>query len=181
MKNGISLIWDAEGKFIEQSWLELSDNISKTHGGLGIVADDFVELLTYQSASFRDSNDVRRMGFTKITLDAVQEKDIILLAKILAVMMIEPWSANIECGWFIYCLAEKSDLFGFDAKRAAWVINKLYNFNYRAAVILLDTLKNYVRDTQSGEMNISNEIIETGIILKGLIERKRMYEDEKIL
>ena len=174
--NKISLIWDTDGKFIEQSWQELSEKIINTHDGLGIVADDFIELLRYQPGHFRESNSVRRMAFTKVTLDAVQENDIMLLAKILSIMMLEPLLANLEGGWFIYYLADKSDLYGFDAKRAALVINKLYIFNDRAAVVLLSTLNNFVLNTKNGEVCISEEIIETGILLKGIIERKREYE-----
>ena len=163
-----SLIWDKNGSFIKQTWHELYEKINNTHGGLGIIAADFVELLTYQSAPFRESNNSRRMGFTELTLKATEEKDIKMLAKILAIMMINPFATNIEGGWFIYQLAEENDLYGFDAKRAALVINELYRINDFTAKVLVDTLRTYVLDIDDEKTQITKLLQKTGLLFETL-------------
>ena len=168
MKEGISFIWNSNGKFIEQSWTDLSEKIMNTHGGLGIVAADFVELLHYQSAPFNKNLHNRRMGFAEITKDAVQEKDIKLLAKILAAMALIP--SDNEREWFVYFLRKASDIDEFDVNRAVSVINELAEINHLNALMLLHALRGYMIETTKGEEVVLNLLMETGLLKKTIVD-----------
>ena len=168
MKSGNSLIWDSNGKLIEQSWIDLSKRVTNTHGGLGIIAEDFVELLRYQSAPLNISLHNRRMGFAEITKDALQEKDIELLAKTLVAMALI--SSDNEREWFIYFLRKASDLNEFDANRAALVINELAEINRCNALMLLHNLRGYIIKTTKGEEVISDLLMETGLLKNAILD-----------
>ena len=175
MKDGSSLIWDSNGSFIEQSWADLSEKIANTHGGLGIIAEDFVELLRYQPAPFNNNLHNRRMCFAKITKDAVQGKDIALLAKILAVMALIP--SDNEREWFVYFLRKASDLDEFDVNRAVLVINELAEINPRNAFILFYSLRGYMIKSTKGEEIVSDLLMKTGFLKKAIVDgiAKKQY------
>ena len=174
-ENRASFIWDANEAVIEQSWQNLYEKITDTRDGfwqysdrlcnLGIMAADFIGLLSYAHSEWSRKH---RMIFSKITATATQEKDIKLLAEILAIMMYNPLATNIEGAWFIYYLAKESDLYGLDAQRAALVINELYKFNDYAAEVLMETLKTFVFKTQKGEERVCDLLQETGLLIKEL-------------
>ena len=83
-------------------------------------------------------------------------------------MMYDPPSRNVDGGWFIYYLAEESDLYGLDAKRGALVVNELYEINTFAAILLMRTLKGFVFETQKGEECVCDLLQETGLLIKEL-------------
>jgi len=166
LDKGKSLIWNVDGKFIEQSWQDLKEKILYTHGGLGIIAADFVELLSYDP-NIRESLHKRRMAFAAITANAVQEEDIELLAKIFTIMNLTP--LNFEREWFIYFLRKASDLEEFDVSRAVLVINELYEINARNAHMLILALGDYVTETPQGKKIISSLLRETELLRKELL------------
>lgn len=142
-KEGPSLVWDEQGKYREQTWTQLKDRIHKTQGGVGIAADDFLEMLQYRGAPFRDKTWTLRERFSELIADAIKEDDIKLLAEILNVMMLKPWETNIDGGWFISRLRKK-DNDEFDAERAALVLNHLYQSHPYATQVLCMTLTSFV-------------------------------------
>ena len=141
-KEGSSLIWDEQGNYREQTWTQLRDRMLKTQGGVGIAADDLLEMLRYRSAPFRNKTWILRETFTKLVADAAQEDDIELLAKILSVMLLDPWKANIDGGWFISGLRKES-IDEFDAEKAVLVLNHLYEIHPYAAQVLCMTLTSF--------------------------------------
>ncbi len=142
-KDGHSVIWDKEAKFREQKWPQLRARIEATQGGVGVAADDFVEMLQYRPAPFHDKTQSLRNEFADLTRDATGPEDLDLLADILTYMLREPWSANLDGAWFIYYL-EDQDSRDIDVVRAAGVLNRLHQGNAYAAQVLCETLSSYV-------------------------------------
>ena len=142
-KDGHSLVWDDNKKFREQKWPELRERIEATQGGVGVIADDFIEMLRYRPAPFREKAQVLRDAFADLTRDARSSEDLNLLADILAYMMREPGAANLDGAWFIYYL-EGHGSRDIDVERAAGVINRLHTKSPQAAQELCRTLSSYL-------------------------------------
>lgn len=157
------LVWDNKDHFIQQSWYELKQKIKNTHGGIGIIAADFDELLRY---GYGLNPWHRREHFSKLVADARDTEDIELLSEILAIMLIRPWEANLQGGWFIYYL-KKADK--FDAERASLVLNELYNINIFAATVLIQTLNQYVIFEGNNTIYIYDLLRKAGLLRKELL------------
>lgn len=142
-KDGHSLVWDENAKFRQQKWADLRERIENTQGGVGVVADDFIEMLRYRPAPLRDKAQVLRDAFADLTRDATGPEDLDLLADVLAYMLRNPWSANLDAAWFIYYLEEK-DSRDIDVVRAAGVINRLHARHPYAAQVLCKTLSEHM-------------------------------------
>ncbi|MCA8952733.1 MAG: toll/interleukin-1 receptor domain-containing protein [Planctomycetes bacterium] len=166
-KQGNSLVWDENGKLRAQKWPELRRRIEETQGGLGVVADDFREMLEYRSGPFRDKARVLRDAFADLTRDARSPEDLDLLADILAYMLRRPWEANLDGAWFIYYLEEPGSR-DIDVVRAAAVINRLHGSHRPAALVLFRTLGNYVYG-EDKELVI-DLILKTGRLADWVIE-----------
>jgi len=108
-----------------------------------VAADDFLEMLRYRFAPFREKAQTLRDAFADLTRGATNSEDLDLLADILAYMLRKPWSANLDGAWFIYYLEEK-DSRDIDVARAAGVINRLHGSHQYAAQVLCETLSTYV-------------------------------------
>ena len=134
---GFSLVWDEKGKFRDQTWGELKERLHKTQGGLGILADDFIEML----GGHGDITTSR--GFSALVAEATSDDDIKLLAKVLSVMLIDPWKTNITCGFFIAKLL-KNNSKDVDVERGALILNQLYQLNSYVARVLCRTLSDFV-------------------------------------
>ncbi len=171
-KKGQSLIWDEEGTFIEQSWAELKVKIKTTQGGLGIIADDFCEMLQIRSDPFREEHTaVLRKAFSSVTIEAREEDDIKLLAEILYIILIHPWEKKYEAGWFINHLVKSEDKTKLDCERAVRVINELYKLNSTAATILLYQLKFFVEEMKKPYETNYDLLIKTGGLYEELIRK----------
>ena len=142
-KDGHSLVWDENAKFRQLTWPELRKRIESTQGGVGVIADDFLEMLRYRPAPFREKTPMLRDAFADLTRDATASEDLDLLADILAYMLREPWSANVDGAWFIYYLEEQGSR-DIDVVRAAGVINRLYGRHPYAAQVLCETLSSFI-------------------------------------
>jgi hypothetical protein len=137
------LVWDEHDKFINQSWSELKEKIKNTHGGIGIIAADFDELLRYGQNALISPPERRRNHFARLVANASLDEDIELLSDILAYMLIKPWETNLHAGWFITYLRKGENLEDFDVDRANKVLNGLFNVNKYAAEILMYTLNDF--------------------------------------
>ncbi len=137
------LVWDENDKFNDQGWRELKEKIKNTHGGIGIIAADFDELLRYGQNSFISPPEHRRNHFARIVAHADSDEDIELLSDILAYMLIKPMETNLQAGWFITYLRKGENLEDFDVVRASKVLNFLFNVNNYAAEILMDTIMDF--------------------------------------
>jgi len=176
---GISFIWDESGKIIEQSWEDLYTKICDVrdgdvrgrYRGLGIIAGDLIELLQYDTFR-RYGMHERRMVWAELSAGATQEKDIKLLAEILAFMTaldeVQP-----EACWFVYFLRIGEGLAEFDAKRAALMLNELYKINNRSAKFVMFSLVPYVLDREKPEETaVCNLMRETGLLKEELLSYK---------
>lgn len=159
------LVWDENDHFIDQPWSDLKTKIRETHGGLGIIAADFNELLRY-GQGYGVQN--RRDHFTKLVLNATQEDDIELLADILSIILRKPWETNLQGGWFIHRLRKTDTAEVFDANRAAQVINALYKIYPYATEVLMFTLRNFV-DTYENELRLLDLLLKTGQLCKEVV------------
>ena len=159
------LVWNEKDEFIDQSWQDLKTKIQNTHGGLGIIAADFDELIRY---GYGQGVWKRRNHFTKLVADAKEEDDIELLAEILAIILLRPWKTNPHGGWFIHRLRRGANLEEFDAERAALVLNELYDIHQYAAEVLIRTLTDYI-DTHQNELRLLKLITETGKLRQELV------------
>jgi len=65
------------------------------------VADDFLEMLQYRPVPFRGKTQTLRDAFADLMRDATNPEDLDMPADILAYMLREPWSANLEGAWLI--------------------------------------------------------------------------------
>lgn len=137
------LVWDDNDKFINQGWGELKEKIKNTHGGIGIIAADFDELLRYGENSLISPPEHRRSHFARLVAHAESDEDIELLSDILAYMLIKPMETNLQAGWFITYLRKGKNLENFDVVRASKVLNNLFNINSEAAKILISTLRDF--------------------------------------
>lgn len=136
------LVWDERNKFVQQTWSGLKQKILDNHGGIGIVAADFDELLRFEfDPDFGRGRIHRREHFSKLVADATSKEDIVLLADILGVILLRPWRTNLQGGWFIYYLRKDCNLDEFDAERAVLVMNELYEVNDYSAKVLMYTLR----------------------------------------
>jgi len=166
-KDGHSLVWDEKGEFREQKWTQLKQRIEKTQGGIGIAADDFLEMLRYRSGPFGPKANTMRDAFADLTRDATESEDIDLLSDILVYMLRYPWSANQEGGWFIYYLEEK-DSCDIDLPRAALVLNRLHDKHPYAAEVLCKTLSFFVYDKD--QELVIDLILKTGRLSSYIID-----------
>ena len=107
------------------------------------MADDFLEMLQYRPVPFRGKTQTLRDAFADLMRDATNPEDLDMLADILAYMLREPWSANLEGAWFIYYLEEHNSR-DLDVIRAVGVINRLHSRNRYAADGLCETLSSYI-------------------------------------
>jgi hypothetical protein len=160
------LVWDKNDKFIQQTWTELKQKIQNTHGGLGIIASDFDELLRY---GYGEGVQNRRDHFTMLVLEATEDEDVQLLADILSLIMRKPWETNLQGGWFIHRLRKKNNIEEFDADRAAQVLNTLYDISPHATDVLIRTLGEFI------------DTYENGLALLDLIEETKKLRYEVIL
>ncbi|GAA2388375.1 toll/interleukin-1 receptor domain-containing protein [Dactylosporangium salmoneum] len=168
------LVWDADDRIIDQDWSGLRRRIEETHGGVGIVAADFDELLRYGYGQPGH----RRKAFTRLVAGATEDDDIELLAEILAVMLIDPWRANLQGGWFIHRLRTGDGLEAFDAGRAARVLNRLYDVNDATASVLVETLRAFVTNEGGPKRRLLELIRESGQLRREvamLIEPARVF------
>ncbi|HYI07723.1 MAG TPA: toll/interleukin-1 receptor domain-containing protein [Thermoanaerobaculia bacterium] len=163
-KEGYSVVWDKNHKFREQSWAEIKRRIVTTQGGVGVVADDFCEMLRYRGAPFGPKTDTLRDAFADLTRDATAREDIELLSDVLVYMLRNPWSANIEGAWFIYYLEEKNSR-DIDLARASSVLNLLHDKNRYAAIVLCSTLSSFIY----GEELVIDLLLKTGRLSADLI------------
>ena len=168
-KSGPSLVWDENAKYREQKWPELKNSILNTHGGIGIIVDDFIEMLRYRGAPFGPKTDTLREAFAELTLDATSDEDIALLADILDVMMRKPWETNIDGGWYIANLRKKENTDEFDAERASLVINHLYSINAYPAIVLCNTLTNFVESYDKPLVTLWDKMRSTGKLRQEII------------
>ena len=159
------LVWDEYDNVIEQSWKELKEKIQNTHGGLGIIAADFDELLRYGHGDQANVNK-RRWRFCKLVSNATSQEDIELLADILAIILLRPWRTNLQGGFFISYLRKGIKLDEFDAERAAQVLNELYEINDFAAIVLLWTLKTYVIADENENIEYLYDLLLSSNILR---------------
>jgi hypothetical protein len=90
-----------------------------------------------------------------------------LLADILGYMLRNPWSANIDCAWFIYYL-EKPESRDIDFPRVACVLNRLHEMNRYAAMVLCQTLSSFL-NREDGDLLI-DLILNTGKVSATLID-----------
>lgn len=162
------LAWDAEDNLIDQGWHEYREKVLSTHGGVGIAAADFNELLRYGHGRNQWR---RRQHFTRLVRGASGDEDLDLLTKILAVMMIEPLQVSLDGGWFIHRLRTESDQ--FDARRAALILNRLYSIHFFAAQVLSLTLRAFC-DTYENGIMLVDEILATGLLSP---QAKRLLEE----
>lgn len=168
-KSGLSLLWDEKAKYKEQKWPELKDRILNTQGGIGIIVDDFLEMLRYRGAPFGSKTDILREAFTRLTLDASGEDDIALLADILAVMMRKPWDTNIDGGFFIAHLRKKENSKEFDAERATLVVNHMYGIHEYPAIVLCKTLTQFTESFDEPILTLLDKMRRTGKFTRELI------------
>jgi hypothetical protein len=164
------LVWDENDKFIQQTWTELKQNILDTHGGIGIIAADFDELLRYGYGYSAISNPThRRKHFSKLVAGANSNDDIELLADILGMILLRPWRTNMHGGWFIYYLRKSHNLNEFDAERAALVLNELYEVNDYSAKVLMYTLREFVFFDSPKDIYLYDLLHDTNMLRKELL------------
>lgn len=166
-KEGYSLIWDENGKFRNQTWAELKARLLKTQGGLGVLADDFLEMLQYRPAPFRGKTGTLRIAFSELVAEASSDEDIKLLAKVLNIMLIEPWKANIDGGFFIAQLLT-NDSKDFEAEKAALILNQLYLLNSYATHVLCRTLTGFFED-YSDSLTLMDKIRNTNKLDRDIV------------
>jgi len=169
-KEGPSLVWDENGKYREQTWTQLKERILKTQGGIGTAADDFLEMLRYREAPFREQTEILREAFSELVADANTEGDLELLAKILSVIMLKPWETNRDGGWFLSRLRKREGS-DFDAERAAVVLNHLYQIHPSAARVLCWTLKTWFVGSYEDRLTLWDKIRSTGKLERELTNR----------
>lgn len=166
-KEGHSVVWDEAHRFREQNWSQLKQRIENTQGGIGVAADDFLEMLRYRGAPFGSKTNTLRDAFADLTRGATDPDDLDLLSDILAYMLRDPWSANIDAAWFIYYLEEEMSR-NIDLVRAAAVINRLYDKNSYAALVLCETLSYFVYG-KDDEL-VFDQVLNTGRLSADLVE-----------
>jgi hypothetical protein len=160
------IIWDEHDKVIDPTWAHIKELSEKVHGGLGILAADFNELVRY---GYGDPWH-RRNTFKKIVSAATSDEDIEYLAEILSCMLCSPYKTNPDAGWFIYLLRKGPDLDKFDAGRAAKVLNELYTINPYAASILVRTLRDFVENIdERNSPRTQDLILQTGLLNENLV------------
>ncbi|OMD35117.1 hypothetical protein BSO21_09545 [Paenibacillus odorifer] len=155
------LVWNENDEFINQGWRELKEKIKNTHGGIGIIAADFDELLRFWELHQFSQPERRRAHFAKIVENAKSDEDIELLTEILSIILIKPWKTNLQAGWFIYYLRKGKDLELLDVERACRVLNELWDIHKEAAKVLMFTLNDFV-----WEDNRVNELLEETKLLR---------------
>ncbi|WNS42045.1 toll/interleukin-1 receptor domain-containing protein [Paenibacillus sp. MMS20-IR301] len=155
------LVWDENDEFIDQGWGELKEKIKNTHGGIGIIAADFDELLRFWELHQLSQPERRRTHFAKLVENAQSDEDIELLSEILSIILIKPWRTNLQAGWFIYYLRKGKNLELFDVDRACRVLNELWDIHEYATKVLIFTLESFI-----WEDTLVRELLNESIILR---------------
>jgi hypothetical protein len=143
-KAGDSLIWDQDGHFRGESWGALKQRILSTQGRLGIIADDFIEMLHYRGAPLGPKTQTLRDAFAEVTAGATEEDDIALLARILDLILQQYPDTQFEACWFLYYIRDRGG--HFDVNRASNILNHLYNLSTSRTQMMLPLLGDYVVD-----------------------------------
>jgi len=169
-KKGKSFLWSEEGKYIEQNWINLKNKILNTQGGIGIIADDFIEMLQYRSFPEKEKANLLRESFSEITMDATEKDDIIILADILSVIIRRPSETINEATLFIVKLKNKKTN-DFDSERAALILNELYVINEKSAKVLSKKLSFCVESYDEPLINLLYKIKETKLLNRTLMHK----------
>ncbi|MGH3611242.1 MAG: toll/interleukin-1 receptor domain-containing protein [Pseudonocardia sp.] len=128
-----------------------------------MAAADFDELLRY---GYGRNPSKRRELFTRLVRDAHSDEDLDLLAKILAVLYMQPAESNLALGWFFHRLRRGDD--EFDAERAAKILNRVYEIHYRAGMLMVLTLRGFV-DTYENETRLLDAMEATGLLTRDVM------------
>lgn len=143
-KTGVSLVWDDSGRWRDQSWSQFKERLEATHGGVGVAADDLIELLEYKPAPLRDKTWLQREAYTKMTAAAQTPEDVRLLAIICDLMVAQ--NRQLEAAWALVRLRDEQDI--LDAPRVAQVLNALFRHNETHGRHVSRVLKSFAEQLQ---------------------------------
>jgi hypothetical protein len=163
-ETGTSLIWDSEGRYREQSWEQFTYRLKRTHGGMGIAAADFIELLAYKPAPFRDKTWTQRQAYTELTSGANSPSDFSLIAQICDLMITE--HRDLEAAWALVRLRDFEDT--LDAKRVGLALNALFRHNSAHGRELARVLTNFAESTNPVTMAL-DVVRERGVLDKEVL------------
>lgn len=139
-KGGTSLVWDLAGKYREQTWTEFKTRLAETHGGLGVAAADFAEMLEYKSAPFHEKAWTLRKAYSELTAGAVTDEDFDVLARICDSMLTD--DRQLEAAWAIVRLRDGEDK--LDCRRAGAILSRVFTRNGFHGRLLARTLNGFV-------------------------------------
>jgi hypothetical protein len=167
-KLGQSFLWNEEGKYLNLSWKELKNKITKVTGGFGIAADDFAYLLQYDMGYRRHHS--RREAYVEISADIKEPEDVEILCKIIIIIVLQ--GRLMDAAWAIVLLTLGDEEGHFDYRRQGAVLNWLYELNPLYTKNLVDFIAENWADDEPIYCTLIDRIRDSGHLREEIIKMR---------